>query len=81
MATPLISGRGPPCRDNVNSSYSMNISEYTLPETNIAPDSQRLEDWISFWDGGAMSVSGRVVPTKPSKEFQIPGRVSIIFSP
>ena len=35
----------------------------TLPETNISPENQWLEDDISIWDGlfsGAMLVSGSV---------------------
>jgi len=41
----------------------VNWVETTLPETNITPENQWLEDEISFWDAlfsGAMLVSWRV---------------------
>ena len=43
--------------------FYANFSESTLPETNIAPENQWLEDEISFWDtlfSEPMFVSGRV---------------------
>ena len=67
----------------------MQIPEYTLPETNIAPENQWLKDWISFWDGlfseallvsRAMLVSRRVYSSnKIFERVSDDGRVSFVF--